>query len=165
MPFGMTEAKRNMFGGTINMKTSLEGVSLIKKFEGCELKAYKCAAGVLTIGYGSTKNVQEGDEISQDHADHLLEVELEEYEGYVKEYVTAPLNEDQFSALVAWTYNLGPNNLKASTMLKVLNEGKYDEVPHQMQRWNKANGEILEGLVRRRKAESLLFQGLEWHEV
>ena len=165
MPFGMTEVKRNISGGTINMKTSLEGVSLIKKFEGCELEAYKCAAGVWTIGYGSTKNVQEGDVISQSHADHLLEVELEEYEGYINDLVTAPLNEDQFSALVAWVYNLGPNNLKSSTMLKVLNEGKYDEVPHQMQRWNKANGEILEGLVRRRKAESLLFQGLEWHEV
>lgn len=165
MPSGMTEVKRNISGGTTNMKTSLEGVSLIKKFEGCELEAYKCAAGVWTIGYGSTKNVKEGDVISQSHADHLLEVELEEYEGYINDLVTAPLNEDQFSALVAWVYNLGPNNLKASTMLKVLNEGKYDEVPHQMQRWNKANGEILEGLVRRRKAESLLFQGLEWHEV
>ena len=161
----MTEAKRNISGGTTNMKTSLEGVSLIKKFEGCELKAYRCAANVLTIGYGSTKNVQEGDEISQDHADHLLEVELEEYEGYVNQAVTVPINEDQFSALVAWTYNLGPSNLNASSMLRVLNEGKYDEVPHQMQRWNKANGEILEGLVRRRKAESLLFQGLEWHAI
>ena len=144
------------------MKTSQYGIDLIKHFEGCELKAYKCPAGVWTIGYGHTKGVQEGDEWSESHANRMLEVELEEYEGYVDKYVTAPLGQNQFDALVSWTYNLGGGNLSASTMLKVLNAGEYDEVPNQMLRWNKAGGKVLEGLTRRRQAEADMFCGKEW---
>ena len=144
------------------MKTSQYGIDLIKHFEGCELKAYKCPAGVWTIGYGHTKGVQPGDEWSEDHADHMLQVELEEYEGYVDKYVTAPLGQNQFDALVSWTYNLGGGNLSASTMLKVLNAGDYDEVPNQMLRWNKAGGKVLEGLTRRRQAEGDMFCGKDW---
>lgn len=142
----------------------MEGLALIKKFEGCELKAYQCSAGVWTIGYGHTKDVQPGDEWSESHADHMLEVEMEEYEGYVNNSVTAPINQDQFDALVSWVYNLGGGNLKASTMLKVLNAGQYEEVPAQMMRWNKAGGKVLEGLTRRRQAEANLFMGKEWKE-
>jgi len=76
-----------------------------------------------------------------------------------------PLNQSQFDALVSWVYNLGPANLKSSTLLKVLNEGKYEEVPNQMRRWNKVNKQVNEGLVRRRNAESLLFEGKEWGKV
>lgn len=141
------------------MKISDNGLSLIKKFEGLELKAYKCPADVWTIGYGHTKGVQEGDEWSEDHANHMLEVELEEYSEYVNKYVEVELNENQFDALVSWVYNLGPANLKASTMLKVLNAGEYENVPAQIKRWNKAGGKVLEGLVRRREAEALLFEG------
>ena len=144
------------------MKTSQYGIDLIKHFEGCELKAYKCPAGVWTIGYGHTKGVEPEDEWSEDHANHMLEVELEEYEGYVSKYVTAPLGQNQFDALVSWTYNLGGGNLSASTMLKVLNAGEYDEVPNQMLRWNKAGGKVLEGLTRRRQAEADMFCGKEW---
>ena len=144
------------------MKTSQYGIDLIKHFEGCELKAYKCPAGVWTIGYGHTKGVQEGDEWSESHANHMLEVELEEYEGYVDKYVTAPLGQNQFDALVSWTYNLGGGNLSASTMLKVLNAGEYDEVPNQMLRWNKVGGKVLEGLTRRRQAEADMFCGTVW---
>jgi lysozyme len=147
------------------MKTSIEGLALIKKFEGLELEAYKCAAGVWTIGYGHTKDVQEGDVISESHADHMLEVELEEFEGYINDNVTAPLSQNQFDALVSWVYNLGPANLKASTMLKVLNSGDYEGVPAQIKRWNKAGGKVLEGLIRRREAEALLFIGRDWNEV
>ena len=71
----------------------------------------------------------------------------------------------QFDALVAWTYNLGPSNLNSSTMLSVLNDKQYNKVPSEMKRWNKAGGEILDGLVRRREAESLLFEGKDWYEV
>ena len=141
------------------MKISDNGLSLIKKFEGLELKAYKCPADVWTIGYGHTKGVQEGDEWSESHANHMLEVELEEYSEYVNKYVEVELNENQFDALVSWVYNLGPANLKASTMLKVLNAGEYENVPAQIKRWNKAGGKVLEGLVRRREAEALLFEG------
>ena len=92
-------------------------------------------------------------------------VEVEEYEKYVDTYVEVPLKQNQFDSLVAWTFNLGPNALASSTLLKVLNAGNYEEVPAQIKRWNKANGKVLEGLVRRREAEALLFEGKEWHEV
>ena len=147
------------------MNISQEGLCLIKKFEGCELEAYKCAAGVWTIGYGSTKGVKEGDTITQEEADHLLLEEMEEYEGYINDLVEVDLNQNQFDALVSWVFNLGPANLKASTMLKVLNNKEYEEVPAQMQRWNKAGGKVLEGLVRRRNAKSLLFEGKEWGKI
>ena len=151
------------------MEISQEGVSLIKKFEGCELEAYKCSAGVWTIGYGRTKNVKEGDTCTQEQADQWLHEELPVYGAYVSDAVLVPLNQNEFDALVAWTYNLGPTNLNDSTMLKVLNDNKKEEVPHQMRKWNKArvNGEkvVLPGLERRRQAESLLFEGKEWHHI
>ena len=147
------------------MKTSAEGLSLIKKFEGCELYAYQCSAGVWTIGYGHTKDVEPGMQITKEDAEEMLVEELHEYESYINDFVTAPLSQNQFDALVSWVYNLGPANLKASTMLKVLNAGEYEDVPAQMKRWNKAGGKRLEGLIRRREAESLLFLGKEWYEV
>ena len=147
------------------MKTSMEGVALIKKFEGCELEAYQCSANVWTIGYGHTKDVEKGDTITKEEAEQMLVDELHEYENYINKYVNVALSQNQFDALVSWVYNLGPANLKASTMLKVLNDGKYEEVPYQMKRWNKAGGKVLDGLVRRREAEALLYQGKEWYEV
>ena len=79
------------------MKISQEGLSLIKKFEGCELEAYKCAAGVWTIGYGSTKGVKEGDTITQEEADELLLHEMEEYEGYINDLVETDLKQNEFA--------------------------------------------------------------------
>jgi lysozyme len=143
----------------------MEGLSLIKKFEGCELEAYQCSAGVWTIGYGHTKGVTPSDSISQEEAEQMLVDELHEYESYVNEYVTVALSQNQFDALVSWVYNLGPANLKASTLLKVLNSGEYEDVPAQIKRWNKAGGKVLEGLIRRREAEACLFQGKEWFEI
>ena len=141
------------------MKIGNKGLEMIKHFEGLELEAYQCAAGVWTIGYGHTKDVVEGDIITEEQADEMLVEELKEYENYVNELVTVPLFDYQFDALVSWTYNLGPTNLKSSTMLKKLNEGKYDEVPDQMRRWNRAGGKVLEGLVARRDYEARLFAG------
>ena len=140
------------------MKISEEGKALIKKFEGCKLDSYRCSANVATIGYGHTKGVSDGDTCTQDEADQMLTDDLEEFEGYVDKYVEVDLEQNQFDALVAWTFNLGPANLKSSTMLKVLNEGKHENVPSEMKRWNKAGGETLEGLIRRRKAEGLLWE-------
>ena len=148
-----------------NMKISAEGLSLIKKFEGCELEAYQCSAGVWTIGYGHTKDIEEGMTITKEQAEEMLVDELHEYESYVNEYVTVELEQNQFDALVSWVYNLGPNNLKASTMLKVLNSGDFSGVPAQIKRWNKAGGKVLEGLIRRREAEALLFENKDWYEV
>ena len=147
------------------MNISQEGISLIKKFEGCELEAYKCAAGVWTIGYGSTKGVKEEDTLTQEEADNLLLHEMQEYEGYINDLVKAPLEQNQFDALVSWVFNLGPANLKASTMLKFLNAGDYHLIPSQIKRWNKAGGKVLEGLIRRREAEALLFEKKEWSKV
>ena len=147
------------------MKISEEGKALIKKFEGCKLEAYKCPAGVWSIGFGFTKDVQEGDVWSQTHAEEMLEIELEEYEGYINDLVDVPLEQHQFDALVAWVYNLGAGNLISSTLLIKLNAKEYADIPHEIQRWNKAAGEVLEGLVRRRKAEALLFEGKDWSEV
>jgi lysozyme len=148
------------------MNISDEGLELIKHFEGCELEAYKCPAGVWTIGYGHTKDVQEGDKWSQDKADFMLQRELEEeYENYVNNFVHVDLNQHQFDALCSWVYNLGSTNLKKSTLLKVLNNGSYNEVPNQIKRWNKANGEVLAGLTRRREAEALLFEGKDWRHI
>ena len=147
------------------METSNEGISLIQKFEGCELEAYQCSAGVWTIGYGHTKDVIKGMTITKEEAEQMLVDELHEYENYINEYVTVALSQNQFDALVSWVYNLGPANLKVSTMLKVLNKGQYEEVPAQMKRWNKAGGKVLEGLIRRREAEACLFKGMEWFEI
>ena len=147
------------------MKISEEAKSLIKKFEGCKLEAYLCAAGVPTIAWGRTKDVKMGDTCTQEQADAWLDEELEEYEAYVDKAVKVKLEQNQYDALVSWTYNLGPANLNASTMLKLLNAGDYHTVPNQMKRWNKAGGEVKQGLVRRREAESTLWQGEDWSNI
>ena len=147
------------------MKISLEGLSLIKKFEGCKLEAYKCSAVVWTIGYGHTTGVKEGDVCTQEEAEKLLRGDIFKFEEYVQDSVKVDLDQSQFDALVAWTFNLGPGNLRSSTMLKKLNNGEYESVPFEMRRWNKAGGKTLDGLIRRRQAESLLFESKEWHQV
>ena len=149
------------------MNISNEGISLIKKFEGCELESYQDAVGVWTIGYGHTKNVKEGMTISKEQADNMLLNELDEYCEHVEKAVDVTLKQNEFDALVSWVFNLGPTNLKSSTMLKVLNSTHVDwaDIPYQIQRWNKVNGEVNEGLVKRRKSESLLFKSKDWTEV
>ena len=139
------------------MKISNTGIDLIKHFEGCETEAYLCPAGVPTIGYGHIKGVQMGDVITEAQAHEMLVVELDEYESYINDLVTVSLNQNQFDAMVSWVYNLGGGNLRASTLLKVLNSGDYAGVPAQIMRWNKAGGKVLEGLTRRRQAEADLF--------
>ena len=139
------------------MKISNTGIDLIKHFEGCETEAYLCPAGVPTIGYGHIKGVQMGDVITETQAHEMLVEELDEYESYINDLVTVSLNQNQFDAMVSWVYNLGGGNLRASTLLKVLNSGDYAGVPAQMMRWNKAGGKVLEGLTRRRQAEADLF--------
>ena len=104
------------------MKISQEGLSLIKKFEGCRLEAYYCSGGVLTIGYGHTGGVKESDTITQEEAEKLLRADVFKFEEYVEDNVMVELDQGQFDALVAWTFNLGPGNLRESTMLKKLNK-------------------------------------------
>ena len=147
------------------MKISEDGLELIKKFEGCETTAYQDSVGVWTIGFGHTKGVEEGQTCSIEDAESMLADEMDEYEGYINNMVKVELQQHEFDALVAWVYNLGPTNLGESTMLKVLNGGQFDRVPEEMNRWTRAGGKILEGLVRRRQAESLMFQNLDWRQV
>ncbi len=155
--------KKQKFGH--KMKISKEGIALIKKFEGLELEAYQDSVGVWTIGYGHTKDVEKGLIITEEEAETMLMIELEEYEGYIEKLVEVPLSQCQFDALVCWVYNLGPTNLSRSTLLTVINQARFDDVPHEIKRWNKAGGEVLNGLVRRREAEALLFKGEDWFHI
>ena len=145
------------------MQISQVGLDLIKEFEGFRKDAYICPAGVPTIGYGTTliegSPVRMGMTINESNAEKLLRNQIDKtYSPAVVRNVKVPLNQNQFDALVSWTYNLGEGALISSTMLKLLNQGDYDSVPTQMMRWTKANGVDLPGLVRRRQAEADLFR-------
>lgn len=140
------------------MHTSQKGLDLIKSFEGLRLSAYKCPADAWTIGYGTTAGVKEGQTITKELAENLLREDVGRFEQQVLRLVKAPLSQGQFDALVSFTYNLGAGNLSSSTLLRLLNAGLYDDAALQFQRWNKAGGKVLAGLVRRRAAERALFE-------
>ena len=139
------------------MNVSQNCVELIKYFEGFEHTAYLCPANVWTIGYGRTRNVKEGDRITEAQAERDLLEELEEFKHQVLHSVKVELTQNELDALTSWTYNLGVGNLKSSTLLKKLNAGNKSEVPAEMIRWNKAGGEVLAGLTKRREAEAELW--------
>ena len=139
------------------MNVSQNCVELIKHFEGFEDTAYLCPANVWTIGYGRTRNVKEGDRITEAQAERDLLEELEEFKHQVLHSVKVELTQNELDALTSWTYNLGVGNLKSSTLLKKLNAGNKSEVPAEMVRWNKANGKVLAGLTKRREAEAELW--------
>ncbi|MEL6438694.1 MAG: lysozyme [Cyanobacteria bacterium J06621_8] len=139
------------------MRTSENGVNLIKRFEGFRAEAYICPGGKWTIGYGHTKGVKAGYKISRQFAEKLLQDDLREFEQGVMDCVKVPLNQNQFDALVSFAYNLGVNALKTSTLLKRLNAGYYAIAANQFDRWVYANGEKLPGLVTRREVEKKLF--------
>lgn len=139
------------------MKVSQDCVELVKHFEGFEDTAYLCPANVWTIGYGRTRNVKEGDRITEPQAERDLLEELEEFKQQVLNSVKVELKQNELDALTSWTYNLGVGNLKSSTLLKKLNAGNKSEVPAEMIRWNKANGKVLAGLTKRREAEAELW--------
>ena len=144
------------------MRTGRDGVELIRHFEGCRFDAYLGPAGVWTMGYGHTADVKEGDSIDQEAAEAFLIEDLETFEQAVTRLVEVPLTQQQFDALVSWTFNLGAGNLAESTLLKKLNNYQYAEGPEQMMRWVRAGGKVLDGLVRRRAAEAALFQSKAW---
>ena len=140
------------------MNVSQNCVELIKHFEGFEDTAYLCPANVWTIGYGRTRNVKEGDRITEPQAERDLLEELEEFKHQVLHSVKVELTQNELDALTSWTYNLGVGNLNSSTLLKKLNTGDKDSVPSEMLRWNKAAGKVLAGLTRRREAEAKLWE-------
>ena len=141
------------------MRTSQKGIDLIKKFEGCRLEAYRCPAGVWTIGYGHTKGVMDGQKITQTQAEEFLREDLKVYEKAVESCVKVPLSQNQFDALVSFCYNCGGEALRTSTLLRLLNDGKYSDAGKQFLRWNKAGGKVLVGLTRRREEERGMFLG------
>lgn len=132
-------------------------IPLIKEFEGCKLKAYKCPADVWTIGYGHTDGVKEGDEITQQEADRLLASDVELFTSGVQRLVSSDISRNQLNALTSFAFNVGLGNLRHSTLLKLVNAEDFAGAADQFLRWNKAGGKVLPGLTRRREAERKLF--------
>jgi lysozyme len=139
-------------------RISPEGLAFIKQWEGLRLEAYRCTAGVWTIGYGHTLGVTEGMKISQEDAEKLLLIDLSISESAVSRAVSAELTDNQFAALVSWTYNVGVGAMRKSTLVRKLNGRDYSAVPTELARWNKTNGNKLDaGLSNRRAAEAGLW--------
>ena len=139
------------------MNTSQQGIELIKKFEGVRYQAYDDGVGVWTIGVGHTKGVVKGDKIDDATVDKYLREDLESAEYAVNNLVKVELDQSQFDALVSLVFNIGSGAFSNSTLLKMLNKGKFDAAADQFLRWNLAGGKVLLGLTKRRIAERMLF--------
>ena len=139
------------------MNISKKGIDLIKRFEGCRLKAYRCPAGVWTIGYGHTGNIKSTDVITQEKAEEILKRDIKVHEDNVKRLVKVALTQNQFDALVSFEFNVGYGMFANSTLLRLLNSGNYTASANQFSRWVYAGDKVLEGLVKRRNAEKELF--------
>lgn len=146
------------------MKTNQAGLDIIKKWEGFRERAYQDTGGVWTIGYGTTAmagvgiSPSRGILITKEQAEDYLRKYLVKVEAQIMSMVSVPLNENQFSALVSFVYNIGPTQFRGSTLLKKLNTGDYEGAANEFKRWNKDNGKVLNGLVARRKDEEALFR-------
>lgn len=140
------------------MVTGEKGLALIKQSEGLRLAAYKDSVGIPTIGWGHTgADVKMGQTITQDRAVDLLKADLAKFEKAVGRLVRVVISQNQFDALVCLTYNIGARALEDSTLLKKLNTSDFAGAADQFPRWNKAGGQVLPGLVKRRAAERQLF--------
>lgn len=135
-----------------------KATDLIKEFEGLRLKSYRCPAGKLTIGYGHTgSDVKENMTITKKQADMLLKKDLQILAEMVDSLLKYDVNQNQFDAILSFVYNVGIGNFMKSKMLKYINQGKIKEAADEFLKWNKSNGVVLKGLVRRREAERALF--------
>ena len=137
------------------MKTSQRGINLIKQFEGVRLTAYKCPAGVYTIGYGHTRGVTRGMKITEEEASAYLTADLLNSEKAVERYDSVyHWNQNEFDALVSFTFNCGATNLRA-----LLRNGRRNrsQIAETLPLYRKAGGKVLKGLERRRAAEKALF--------
>lgn len=143
----------------MSLSISDTGLALIKRFEGCKLKAYQDSVGVWTIGYGHTVGVFKGQVITQAQADAYLKSDCANAEKHVNNYDNIyHWNQNQFDALVSFTFNCGSGNLKT-----LLNNGQRTiaEISAKITAYNKAGGKILQGLVNRRNAEKELFDKMD----
>ena len=134
------------------MKTGQAGIDLIKKYEGCRLTAYRCPAGVWTIGYGHTAGVKQGQRITAAQAESYLRADLEKYEKKVDKYGSYGWNQNEFDALVSFAYNVG-----SIDGLTAKGTRSRAEIAEKMPAYNKAAGKVLAGLTRRRQTERQLF--------
>ena len=142
------------YGGPINA----QGLNLLKRSEGLVLTAYRDPVGIWTIGYGHTgPEVKPGLKISPAQAETLLRKDLGRFEAVVRSLVKAPVNANQFSALVSFTYNVGTGALGQSTLLALLNQQNYQGAADEFSRWVYGGGQTLPGLVKRRSEERSLF--------
>jgi lysozyme len=145
------------------MSVNQATLDLIKRFEGCKLTAYQDIVGVWTIGVGTTAAAGLGIEpakgmtITQDRAEDLLRQGVDKFAATVDAFITANVNANQFGACVSLAYNIGPTAFAKSTVLRELNAGNYDKAAAAFRMWNKAGGEVIQGLVNRREAEIKLF--------
>ena len=145
------------------MKVNKKGIELLHHFESCKLEAYLCPAKIWTVGWGNTRYedgspVKKGDKITQERADELFLNILATFEKGVLARVKKEVNDNQFSALVCIAYNIGLGNFASSTLLKFVNANPSNPaIRDQFMRWNKGGGVVLNGLVRRRKAEADLY--------
>lgn len=144
------------------MKTNQAGVNLIKEFEGFRSKAYKCPAGVWTIGFGHTSAagspmVKSGMSVSPEEAEAILRRDLKQYEDAVSASIKVELTSNQFSACVSLCYNIGAGNFGKSSVVRFCNKKQFKQAADAFALWNKAGGKVLPGLVRRRAAEASLF--------
>lgn len=144
--------------GSKEVKLSDAGIALIKEYEGLRLGAYQDSVGVWTIGYGSTSGVTEGMWIKEEEAEARLREDVSHAENCVNRLVSVPLTEGEFDALVSFVFNLGCARLRDSTLLRKLNDSDYDGAVAEFRRWNKAGGQELAGLTRRRHAEARRFE-------
>jgi len=146
------------------MEVNKAGKDLIKQFEGCKLKAYKCPAGLWTISWGLTfypdgRKVKEGDVITQQQAEEYFDAVVNDFAKQVDVLVKSNVTANNFSAIVSFAYNVGIGNLKNSTLLKKVNANPKDAtIPAEFKKWVRANDRVMQGLVRRRDAEAKLYE-------
>jgi lysozyme len=142
-----------------NFEYSDAGFALTKQFEGLVLTSYQDQVGVWTIGYGHTgPSVHGGLTIVEDQADQLLASDIAASVTCVNAAVSAEINQNQFDALVDFVFNLGCAALLGSTLLRDINAGNFADAAQQFLLWDHAGGVVIPGLLRRRQAESGLFQ-------
>lgn len=139
------------------MKTSQTGIKLIQEFEGLRLKAYQCSARVWTIGWGHTKTVRPGMEITRDEAEALLEEDLVKFERGVYRLLTREPSQNQFDAMVSLAFNIGLGAFSRSSVLRHFNTNNDKAAEKSFHLWRKGGGKVLPGLVRRRAAEAELY--------
>lgn len=147
------------------MTTGNQGKNLIKEAEGLRLDAYKCPAGVPTIGWGHTKGVRMGQRITQGMAEDMLVEDIAPIERLLNG-LKINFRQEQFDALVSWVFNLGAGNFKSSTMYKlILADADDEEITDQLVKWTYSGKQQLPGLMKRRVAEANLFIGRDMYRI